>query len=96
MITINKLLWDEWNVAHIARHDVSQIEVEEVCHSDPIVEQGKKGRLLIIGYSLNKRILSIILDPEDQKDVYYPVTARTASKKERKIYEIIKSGGENQ
>lgn len=91
---IRKLIWDGWNISHIARHEVTQVEVEEVCHNNPIVEQGKKDRLLIIGFSLNKRMLTIILDPEDQKGAYYPVTARSASRSERKIYENEK-GGEN-
>jgi hypothetical protein len=45
MRLISRLLWDSWNVAHIARHEVVPAEVEEVCHGEPLAEQGKKGRI---------------------------------------------------
>ena len=32
MIVIRRLVWDTWNIVHIARHDVVPDEVEEVCH----------------------------------------------------------------
>lgn len=95
ILKIDKLIWDAWNISHITRHDVVQNEVEEVCHNGPIVEQGKKGRLLVIGFTLRQRLLTIILDSKDQEGIYYPVTARMASRKERKIYENEKLGGEN-
>ncbi len=92
MITIGKLIWDSWNTTHIARHIVIPEEIEEVCHNNPVVQQGKKGRLLIIGLSNNKRPLTAILDPEEEDGIYYPVTARASSKRERKIYTTEKGG----
>lgn len=92
MIKIQKLLWDTWNIEHIARHDVAPDEVENVCHNDPVVQQGKKGRLLIIGLTKNDRALTVILDPEEQEGIYYPVTAHAASRRERKIYSTEKGG----
>jgi len=38
------------------------------------------------------RILAIVLEPDNKKDVYYPITARDASKKERKRYAEWKGG----
>ena len=61
-------------------------EVEQVCHTDPVVQKGKKGRLLVFGPIKNGRILAVILDPEKGKGVYYPVTAYKASRKLIKIY----------
>ena len=95
MLNIKKLIWDSWNIAHIARHDVVPEEVEFVCHNDPLVQEGKKGRLLVIGLTSDEKYLAVILDAEEEKGVYYPVTARTASKRERKIY-IIEKGGETE
>lgn len=85
MLYILRLVWDSWNVAHITLHGVTQDEVEEVCHNDPLVQIGKKGRLLVIGLNQDTKMLTVILDQESL-GVYYPVTARTASKKERKLY----------
>lgn len=49
MIFLRKLVWDSWNVAHIARHEVTPNEVEEVCHGEYIVRQTYDDRLLLIG-----------------------------------------------
>lgn len=93
MINIRRLIWDEWNVAHIARHSVAPEEVEQVCHIDPVVQKGKKGRLLVFGPTKNGRMLAVILDLEKENSVYYPVTAYKASKKLTKIY-LNQKGGE--
>ena len=45
VINIRRLIWDAWNIAHIARHNVTPEEVEQVCHTDPVVQKEKKGRL---------------------------------------------------
>ena len=93
MLNISRLFWNEWNVAHIARHSVTPEEVEQVCHIDPIVQKGKEGRLLVFGPTENRRMLTVILDPVEEKGVYYPVTAYKASKKLIKIY-LNQKGGE--
>ncbi|MCR4324467.1 MAG: hypothetical protein NUV69_02150 [Candidatus Curtissbacteria bacterium] len=93
MIGIRKLLWDAWNTAHIARHNVTPDEVEQICHADPVVQIGKKGRLLVFGPTDSGKILAVILDKEEEKNVYYPVTAYKASKKLIRIY-LNQKGGE--
>src|SRR5712692_7342635 len=92
MLTIRRLAWDPGNVAHIARHAVSQDEVEEVCHRDPFADAGKKGRIRLLGPTHAGRMLAVILDPEEEEGVYYPVTARPASRKERRLYREQKEG----
>lgn len=94
VLNVKKLAWDAWNIAHVARHNVTPEEVEQVCHIDPVVQEGKKGRMLIFGPTKNGRMLTVILDPEGEKDVYYPVTAYKASKKLIKIY-LDEKGGED-
>lgn len=92
MILILRFVWEDWNIKHIARHNVMPDEVEEVCRGDPYPEQGKKGRIRLTGSTKSGRMLAIILDPEPEQGVYYPVTARSASQKERKEYDIAKGG----
>ncbi|MDO8487191.1 MAG: hypothetical protein Q7S45_02785 [Candidatus Curtissbacteria bacterium] len=94
MISIHKLVWDWWNIAHIARHSVTAEEVEQVCHIDPVVQKGKKGRLLVFGPTETGRILAVILDQEEEKGVYYPITAYKASKKLEKVY-LNQKGGDD-
>jgi hypothetical protein len=95
MIQIRRLHWDEWNVAHLARHHVTPEEAEEVCHGSFILLHGKKGRAVIVGPTRRGRLLAVVLDPEpEEEDVYYPVTARPAARKERRLYQARKGGEE--
>ena len=93
VIFVRHLIWDTWNVAHIAHHNVTPDEVEEVCHGNPLSEQGYDKRLLLIGPTAVGRMLGVVLAPEG-KGIYYPVTARPASRKEHQKYQE-EAGGEH-
>ncbi len=86
MLIIRRLLWDAWNVAHIARHAVTPEEVEEVCQGRPWTSQTYKERIRVIGPTRAGRMLTVILAPQADIGVYYTVTARPASRKERRAY----------
>jgi uncharacterized protein len=86
MLSVRRLIWDAWNVAHIARHDVIPEEVEEVCHDQPMTSETYKGRLRVVGLTQSGRILTVILAPTAEQGVYYPITARPADRKERRNY----------
>jgi uncharacterized DUF497 family protein len=94
MITVRRLVWDDFNVPHIARHDVTPDEAEVVCHGVHIVREAYGGRIMLIGPTLRRRMLAVFLAPELEADVYYPVTARRASRKERAIYDRSQKGQE--
>lgn len=91
-VVIKKLVWDEWNVAHIARHKVLPEEVGEVCRGTYIAYESYDGRFEVIGETKQKRILLIVLDPEPVNGEYYVVTAHTADRKDRLLYQ--EKGGE--
>jgi len=82
-IKIVKLTWDEFNSGHIQKHHVTQDEVEEAAHNIIAHKKAKKGRYLIIG-RVGSRILSVVINRKGI-GVYYPVTARDAARKERKL-----------
>lgn len=84
MIKIRKLIWDDWNVEHIKEHKVSVDEVEEVCQKAEKSLKTYQRRLIVLGKTKKKRFLTIVLTPKT-KNKYYVVTARDASRKERKI-----------
>lgn len=86
MLTISRLVWDDWNIGHIARHNVSPEEVEEVCEHEPMVHQTYSGRLRLVGLTDAGRMLTVILAPNKSDDEFYVVTARSASDRERFIY----------
>lgn len=87
MLDILHLDWEqEVNVAHIwERHRLTAEEVEAVCHGEHFFTETYGGRLRLIGPSPYGRMLTIILAPKGN-GVFYPVTARPASRKERGIY----------
>lgn len=91
MLYVRLLIWDTRNVPHIARHQVTREEVEEVCRGDYIVREGYKERIMLIGTTRAGRVLAIILDSEGD-DTYYVVTARPADRRERRIYREEKGG----
>ena len=86
MITVRHLRWDPWNIAHIARHGVTPDEVEEVCRGPYIVRQGYQARLVLIGPTTTGRMLAVVLEPVEP-GVFFPLTARPASRRERRLYE---------
>ena len=78
-----RLVWNVWNLAHIARHGVTQDEVGEILQGTTVVRDTYGGRLIAIGLTETGRMLAVILEPE-QNDTYYVVTARPASRNERR------------
>lgn len=95
MVFVRSLIWDGFNTTHIVeRHAVSPDEVDQVCQGEHFTAQGHTGRLRVIGPTKAGRMLTVILDPEPEPGVYYPVTARPASRKERQRYEEAREGGE--
>ncbi len=94
MINVRRLIWDSWNVQHIARHHITPDEVEEVCHKFPLTLRGQqKNRLVIIGLTEEKRILATILESKG-RGIYYPITAYPADSRDIALYKRLK-GGEN-
>ena len=81
MIFVNVLIWDNWNRQHLAKHNITPEEVEQVCHGQHHAVESYRGRIQLTGITKNERKLIIILSPEDRKlkryqtGVYYPVTA---------------------
>jgi uncharacterized DUF497 family protein len=59
--------------------------VEGACHGDHLIRQGHSGRLLLIGPTRVGQMLAVVLDPEGD-DVYYVMTARSADRKQRRLY----------
>lgn len=88
-IKIDSLIWNDWNINHIIKHNVIREEVDEVCQSDPIFLQGHSGRILAVGKTQKGRFITIALDPEGNNS-YYPVTARPSSRAEREYYDDVR------
>jgi uncharacterized DUF497 family protein len=96
MVEVHRLIWDEWNVLHIARHGVTPEEVEATCDAGLVLlKESYKDRLMLLGESPEGRIIAIVVGPVPGADsnTWYPFSARPAHRSERRAYrEII--GGE--
>ncbi len=85
------LVWDGWNIEHIARHNVTREEVEEVCLGRCIVREGYRQRIMLVGPTELGRMLAVVLEPR-ANGRFYPMTAYTASRRMRRTY-AEESGG---
>ena len=83
---ITVLVWDDENVAHIARHGVRPTEVEEVCFgSQKVLLRTRVGRYAVLGRSEIGRYLKVILTlPVRGRSRV--ITAREMSVNERHYY----------
>jgi uncharacterized DUF497 family protein len=85
-IRIRTLRWNAWNTTHIAQHAVTPEAVESVCRGPVIARATYQGRLLLIGPDATGRMLAVVLALEED-DQWYPITARPASRQERRLYD---------
>jgi uncharacterized DUF497 family protein len=88
---IRRLDWDAWNLEHIRKHDVSQVEVEQVIAIRPVFRDTYKGRLTAIGPAESGRMLVVVVGPSPiVAGLWYVFSARPASRKERSIYQRMR------
>jgi uncharacterized DUF497 family protein len=96
-IDIQELVWDSFNERHMReKHQITRTDVEEICLSDPpsyLVEETHDGRYRVIGPRRDGKVLVVILAPEDeQRGMYYPVTAKQTKRRELRRYIAWKEG----
>jgi uncharacterized DUF497 family protein len=92
MINIRKLIFDRRNIAHMRRHGVIPEEVVYVCQHNPFVQAGEKqNRVVVIGYTEEKRLLGIPLHNRGEGR-YYPLTAYDASPEDKVLYTRERGG----
>ena len=82
---IKNLIWDDWNIEHIAKHNVTPDEIGEVCKGKHFSKIGKQGTYSIIGQTQAGRYLTIILSPKGAGN-FYTVTARDSDIRERRKF----------
>ena len=86
---IHELTWPEDRINHIAQHDVTPEEVEEVCFGKALVQHAKsEGRnpvYYVLGQTEAGRYLfCVVIRFPDGRG--YPITARPMTDKERRRY----------
>ncbi len=94
---VDRLDWDEWNTTHIwERHNLTREEVEEAIAGETIARASRKNRFLVLGPTRAGRLLAVVIGAvPDEPGAYYTVSARPASRQERRYYrEQQAKGGE--
>lgn len=89
MMIIESLQWDEININHISRHNISYEEVEEICFNDdinPRIERGREDRYYILGQTFSGRYIFVVIKYLG-KGKARPITARDMNNSERKRFE---------
>lgn len=85
-IVVADLSWDTFNLEHITQHGVTPGEVEEVCRGRQIALRTYKGRYIVVGSTAAGRLLTIILAEVREGSIFYAISARSASVRERRWY----------
>jgi len=84
-VIINAFIWDDFNIQHIAKHQISPNEVEEVLNRPYIITKEERKRHTIYGITLNNRMIIVVIESRDN-DNYYPITAYDMSSRQKKFY----------
>ena len=92
MEEVTELLWDDHNLAHVARHDVRAAEVNEVVFgAGPLVviesSRHRAGRLELFGRTNAGRHLMVVTEQPTSLGLAYVVTARPMSDAERRAFD---------
>lgn len=82
---IYELIIEPGREEHIARHQVSVEEVEEVIFGVTFIRRARQGRYHIIGQTQAGRYLTVFVAPRGS-GIYGLVTARDADDAERRAY----------
>lgn len=99
MVEITELLWDDQNIAHIARHDVTVAEVSEVVFGESVLffeldQPTRPGRVAAFGMTAAGRALAVYLDTPTSQGASYVLTARPLTSKEQQTYDRLREGEE--
>ena len=77
--------WDDSNIEHISKHNVSPSEVEDVCYRIHISRRESRGRYILSGQSASGRYLNVVLE-RIYDAIYRPITAFGMSENYKRSY----------
>ena len=83
-----RLDWDEANIRHLARHQISPLEFEEALTRDSIIidvrDEGGEDRWYVLGATSSLRVLFLVFTFRGER--VRPVTGWRADKKLQELY----------
>ena len=86
---IHELIWPQDQIDHIAQHNITPAEVEEVCMGKPFIQraksQGENPVYYVLGQTNAGRYLfCVVIRLADGRG--YPITARAMTDREKRRY----------
>lgn len=82
---IGELYWDDENIEHIARHNVSPWEVEDVCFGLHVIKKDRGERYILSGQTIAGRYVNVVIE-RLHKQVFRPITAFEMSENYKRSY----------
>ena len=82
---VERLLWDDENMEHIARHGVNPEEVEDVCFGFHFIRKERDGIYILSGQSATGRYLTVIIEGMG-RGAFRPKTAFDMSENYKRSY----------
>lgn len=94
MPPIEQLVWDEWNLDHIAKHGVTYEDVEAVIKGPAVARAIYKQRFLVVGPTPDGRVPAVVVGPDPHvAGSFCTFSARPASRQERRDYQQQRQTG---
>lgn len=87
---IKKFDWDERNIEHIARHNITPEEAEDI-FPEALFRKGREGRLLVYGVTDSGRYIFVAAALKSG-GIIRVITARDMTQSERRYYLREKGG----
>jgi len=84
-VPIREVLWDDWNIEHIARHHVTPEEVEEICLAAHWQHRAGGGKRALYGQTSAGRYV-LVIGTHRVQGLFYPISARDMTHTERRRY----------
>jgi len=80
--------WDDQNAEHIARHGISDVEVEQLLSNRHLIvpNKGHEPRMFLVGQTNGGRLLTVVIEPTRDEGTWRPVTAWEADDQEQRRF----------
>jgi hypothetical protein len=70
LVVVSGFEWDDANILHIARHDFTPEEVEEVLAGGHKVRRGRQNRYLALGQTFDGRLAFVVFERKPSLDFH--------------------------
>jgi uncharacterized DUF497 family protein len=82
---VGRLIWDDDNEEHIARHGIDREDVEQAFYSSRVIERARNDTYRVVGQTDSGRYIAIFVAPRKGGE-WYVVTARDADLREQRNF----------